>query len=66
MWRPRITLCDVAPEDNVTISPQLCLPEEIGHVCVGTIDGTKPRQQSHECDSNHANTTDELLDGEDA
>lgn len=34
------------------------LPEEIGHVCVGTVDRTKPGQQSHERDANHTNTTD--------
>lgn len=40
------------------IHSQWSLPEEVGHVGVGTVDGTKPRQQSHESDSDHTNTTD--------
>lgn len=43
---------------------QLSLPEKIGHVSVGTVDSTKSRQQSHESDSDHTNTTDELLNGQ--
>lgn len=39
-------------------NPQQSLPEEIGHVSVGTVDRTKTGQQSHECDSNHTNTAD--------
>lgn len=45
-------------ESDVRIHPQWSLPEEVGHVGVGTVDGTKPRQQSHESDSDHTNTTD--------
>lgn len=45
-------------ESDVRIHSQWSLPEEVGHVGVGTVDGTKPRQQSHESDSDHTNTTD--------
>lgn len=45
-------------ESDARIHPQWSLPEEVGHVGVGTVDGTKPRQQSHESDSDHTNTTD--------
>lgn len=42
------------------------VPEKIGHVRVGTVDGTKPRQQGHQCDSNHTNTADQLFNRQDA
>lgn len=64
VWCNRLRL--TAAEDNINVNPQQSLPEEIGHVCVGTVDRTKPGQQSHECDSNHTNTTDQLLNGQDA
>ena len=42
------------------------LPEEVGHVGVGTVDGTEPRQQGHEGDTDDAHAADQLLDGQDA
>lgn len=33
-------------------------PEKIGHVRVGAVNSTKPRQQGHQCDANHTYTAD--------
>ena len=41
-------------------------PEEVGHVGVRAVDGTKSRQQCHEGDPNNSNTTNQLLYGQDA
>lgn len=39
------------------------LPQEVRHVGVWTINCTKARQQSHECDPYYPDSTNQLLDG---
>ena len=41
------------------------LPEEVGHVCVRTVDSTKSGKQSHERHPDYAYPADELLYGQD-
>lgn len=39
------------------------LPEEVGHVSIRTVDGTKSRKKSHESHPNHTHPADELFYG---
>lgn len=65
-WHWLVALHEQTQIKTVSVkNTQLSLPKEIWHVCVGTVNSTKPRQQSHESDTDNTNTTDKLLNGQD-
>ena len=48
---------------SLPLSSSGCLPKEVIHVGVRSIDGTKSRENAYNCDPNHTYSTDRLLNG---